>query len=108
MGSETAENITFSFVPFWRKAPGAVAPVLVTLKGTTRGALDFQSHHFAQDVFAAFLPSVQPPKSGWKSSFQLSLTRNLSIERLSRYADFLGEGGKEGEKEGVKEGGRKG
>lgn len=63
MGSETAENSTFFFVPFWRKAPGAAAPVLVTLKGTARGALDLQSHHFAQDMFAAFSPSVQPPKS---------------------------------------------
>lgn len=57
MGSETA----LFFVPFWRKAPGGVAPALVTLRGTARGALDSQSPHFAQDMFAAF--SIRPEKS---------------------------------------------
>lgn len=63
MGSEAAENSTFFFVPFWRKAPRGVASALVTLRGTARGALDSQSHNFAQDMSAAFSPSMHPQKN---------------------------------------------
>lgn len=84
------------FVPFWRKAPGGVATALVTLRVTVRCAMDSQSHHFAQDMSAAFSLSMPPLRVSkwvtfcWKNSFQLPLTRDLSIERLSRYAEFWG------------------